>query len=160
MRLKEYLAIFKFWPVCITCCLCVQASGQSEERATGRSQVAVATVCQVVKNGAAFDREYVSVRGFVIGGVGHGMAVVDDDCSGGLSLNPPEPVREHKDYLVFMRTVLNEGGGFTRQSKSRVVAKFDGILEYHPKEHRKWVLRAERISDVEVKQNVNKPTDR
>jgi hypothetical protein len=156
MQLKKDVVISIFVVVCMTCSFRVQAGANSKESATGRPEVVVVTVCEVVKNGAAFEGKYISVRGFVIGGVGHGIVVVNDDCSGGLSLDPPEAVREREDYLAFMRTVLKEGGGFTRDSKSRVVAKFDGLLEYHPKEHRKWVLRADRISEVEVKQNVNK----
>jgi hypothetical protein len=160
MQLREYLAIFIVLAVSPTCSFRVQASAASDKQATEESEVLSATVCEVVKNGAAFDGRYISLRGFVIGGVGHGIVVLNDDCSGGLSLNPPETVREHQDYLAFMSTVIKEGGGFTRESKSRVVAKFDGFLQYHPKAHRKWVLRADRISDVEIKQSVNKPSDR
>jgi hypothetical protein len=158
MRLKKYLVISTFTAVCITSSSLTPASADGQENAEQRSRI-VTSVCEVVKNGTAFDKKYISVRGFVIGGLGHGIVVVNDDCGGGLTLDPPEEVREHKDYLGFMRTVLSQGGGFTRNSKSRVVAKFDGLLEYHPKEHRKWVLRANRISEVEVKQNVNKASD-
>ncbi len=159
MRLRVCLAIFAFLAVCITCSFSVQANHDSNEISTGGGQIVVTTVCEVVKNGAAFDGKYISVRGFVIAGVGHGIIVANDDCSGGLSLNPPEATREREDYLAFMRTVLSQGGGFTRESRSRVVAKFNGLMEYHPKEHRKWVLRADCISDVEVRRNEKKSTD-
>ena len=119
-----------------------------------------ATVCEIVRNGAAFDGKYVSVHAFVIGGIGHGFAFADEHCNGGLSMDAPEPVREHEDYLAFMRAVVDSGGGFTRDSKARLTARLCGLLKYHPKEHRKWILEVERISEIEVKPNVSKPSDR
>jgi hypothetical protein len=75
-------------------------------------------------------------------------------------MDAPDSVREHDDYLAFMRTIVEEGGGFTRDSTLRVIANFYGLLEYHPKEHQKWVLNVERISGVEVKRNVSQPANR
>jgi hypothetical protein len=156
MRLKKYLLISIFLAAWNRYPAQVLASGGSKESAPQSRQTVSATVCEIVKNGAAFDRKYLSVQAFVIGGIGHGFALADDQCSAGLSMDAPESVREHEDYLTFMRTVVEQGGGFTENSKSRLTARFYGLVKYHPKEHRKWVLDVERISEIEVKQNVNK----
>ena len=118
------------------------------------------TVCEIVGNGSAFDGKHVKVRAFVIGGIPHGIVLVDDNCAGGLTMDAPDTVREHEDYLAFMRTIVEERRGFTRNSESRLTADFYGFLEYNPKKHQKWVLNVERISGSEVKRNVGKAADR
>ena len=160
MRLTKYLLVSTFLTACIACSAHLPESNNSRQGPSHPTQAVQATVCEVVKNGAAFDGKYISVRAFVVGGVGHGMVLVSDDCAGSLTLDGPESVREHPDYLAFMRTILENGGGFTRNSKSRVTARFDGSLEYHPKDHRKWVLKADRIFEIEVKRNARKPSGR
>src|SRR5216684_7730099 len=144
--------------ILILCTACVACSAQErmtkETQDSGsQPQTVSASVCEIVKNGAAFDGKYVSVHAFVIGGIGHGFALADERCRGGLSMDAPESVREHEDYLAFMRAVIESGGGFTENSKSRLTAMFYGLLKYQPKDHRKWVLDVERISEIEVKPN-------
>lgn len=158
--MRRQFTIFMLCSASVVYSVRAQGRNGGQEIARKPSEGVSATICDIVKDGKAFDGKYVSVHAFVIGGIGHGFALADETCSGGLSMDAPESVREHKDYLAFMRTVVDSGGGFTENSKSRLTAKFYGLLKYHPKEHRKWVLNVERISEVEVKQNVSKPSDR
>ncbi len=109
-----------------------------------------ATVCEIVKNGRLFDGRYVTVRAFVVGGIPHGFALSDEHCRGGLSMGSQEP----EGYDAFLRAVLDAGGGFTESSKSRLTARFYGVLTYHPKQHAKWVLNVSHIRDLELKQNI------
>jgi hypothetical protein len=152
--MRKCIRALMLWILCVTYLDALCESGYAREGTTKTTQVAPTTVCEIVKNGAAFDGKYVSVHAFVVGGIPHGIALADDRCSGGLTMDAPDSVREHDDYLAFMRTIVEEGGGFTEKSQSRLVANFYGLLEYHPKEHQKWVLNVERISGLELKRNV------
>lgn len=154
--MSKYLVILILCAASIVCPAQEQGTKDRQDSGTEPPQTIPATVCEIVKDGASFDGKYVSVHAYVIGGIGHGFAFADEHCSGGLSMEAPESVREHEDYLAFMRAVLDSGGGFTRGSKSRLTATFYGLLKYHPKEHRKWILNVERISEIEVKPNISR----
>ncbi len=155
--MKKCLSVLILWTLSLIYVGALNGHGYSQESAATRSPEAVsATVCEIVKNGAAFNGKHVSVRAFVVGGIPHGIVLVDDDCSGGLTMDAAESVREHEDYVAFMRAVVEQGGKFTQKSETRIVSDFFGLLEYHPKGHQKWVLNVERISGLEVKRNVSK----
>lgn len=159
--MKKRLSVLILWTLSMIYVGALHGHGYSQESAAPKSSEAESTtVCEIVKNGAAFNGKHVSIHAFVVGGIPHGIALADDRCSGGLTMDAPDSVREHDDYLAFMRTIVEQGGKFTEKSEPRVVANFHGVLEYHPKEHQKWVLNVERISGLEVKRNVGKPATR
>ena len=134
----------------------IQGLCASQNRSQPNDTGVFTSVCDIVKNGAAFDGKHIKTRAFVVGGVPHGIVLVEDNCRGGLTLDASESVREHDDYLAFMRTILAEKGGFTRDSVSRLSATFYGLLTYHPNDHQKWVLNVERIVDIDIKHKIAK----
>jgi len=154
--MKKRLSLLILWTLSLIYVGALTGYVYSQESAATKPQAMSATVCEIVKNGAAFDDKHVSVRAFVIGGIPHGIVLFDDDCSGGLTMDAAESVREHDDYVAFMRAVVEQGGKFTQKSETKIVADFFGLLKYHPKEQQKWVLNVERISGLEVKRNVSK----
>lgn len=156
--MKKRLSVLFLWTLPMIYISALPGHSYSQESAAPKSsEVPSASVCEIVKNGAAFDDKHVTVRAFVVGGIGHGIVLADDRCGGGLTMDAADSVREHDDYRAFVRTVVEEGGKFTEKSETRIVATFHGLLEYHPKEQQRWVLNVERISGLDVKRNVSKP---
>jgi hypothetical protein len=136
--------------------LCAVLFALRKEQADARQSTPIAsqrepsTVCDIIINAKALNGTKVSVRAFIIGGIGHGIALVDQRCKGGLTMDAPAAVRDHEDYLELMRTIVKEGSHFDRESRTHVTGTFYGLIEYHPRDQEKWVLNIERITGITV----------
>jgi len=115
------------------------------------------TVCDLVKD-HSYDGARVTFHAKVLDGQLHGILLKDDRCDKGLRMTASDSVREQEDYNEFMRAIYS-----TRKSSvdHAITADFYGKFVYRPAEPRlKWALDVERISNVEVKPNTSKSTDR
>ena len=78
-----------------------------------------------MKKGSACDDRYVTLRAFVLGGIGHGFALDDENWLGGLSVGSGKSEsQEIEGYDAFIHAVPDVGGGFTGSSRLRLTARF------------------------------------
>jgi len=132
----------------------VFVSGSEQSRSLLRSSLIMLDLIRCPQ--LAFHGKQVKMRAFVVGGVPpHGVGMVEDARGGGLTQDPSKRVREHHDYLTFMRAILEEGGGFTRYSGSRLNALLWSI-DMPPIDRQKWLLNLERIFDIGTNHNTGK----
>jgi len=125
---------------------CAQSQGSEKWQAV--------TVCDLIKD-HSYDGARVTFHAKVLDGQLHGILLKDGRCDKGLRMTASESVREQEDYREFMRTLYSVRKTTTDQV---ITADFYGKFVYRPAEPRlKWALDVERISNIEVKPNPDKP---
>ena len=88
----------------------------SQNPSQSRDATVFTSVCDSVPDGAVFDGDMSKCVPSSLVAFQDGIVMVEDACRGRSTLEASKPVREHDDYLTFMRAMLEEGGGFTRYS--------------------------------------------
>lgn len=118
---------------------------------SGKRDLTVTTVCEIVAKPNRFNKKIVKIRAFVKSDMIEHTVLLDSSCeSEGISLRVPAKLQEQPDFQELYKALSRNGPSTTDQF--HITGTFTGVFRYYPnRSSEKRVLEATSVQNLEIK---------